>query len=298
MGEIVLDILKFLFEDALTKFVSPILSMMQIVALSPDTIKKFPFIDTIYPAMQGIGIGILILVTSWQSLKCMLASYGFTAEEPQKIAVKAFVSGFLVFYIKDIMMKFIEIGGNMITSIASSISGGFDGTGLFQILLAVLSSGGLLLVLVLVLIYHCLVLFWKMFLRLAMCAALLLGSPLAVASIVSKETEGFWQGFVKLFVGNIIIQLMQSASVVAIIIMLGSITPELTKATIINPEVFFGMMLLIALISITNKLEDIIRDLSISVGIGRDMQGALSKISSVSYAASNVTRMVASFAGR
>ncbi|HYE69153.1 MAG TPA: hypothetical protein VEA58_11120 [Anaerovoracaceae bacterium] len=299
MGEIVLDILKFLFEDALTKMVSPVLNLMEIVALSPDTIEKMPYIDLLYVSMQGIGLGVLILVSSFQAFKGMMIGLGFEAEEPQKIAVKTFVAGFLIFYIKDIMMKIIESSSTMIYWITDSLlSDGFEGSGLFQMLTTALSTGGLMLILALVLIFNCCILFWKMFLRLCMCGLLLICSPLAVASMVSKATEGFWQGFMKLFVGNIAIQVIQSACVAAIIVTLASMTPALSQNIEDKPELFFSMMLLIALVSLTNKLEDIIRDISMSVGIGRDMQGALGKIQSAAYAASNMSRVVIKFAGR
>lgn len=295
MGEIVLDIIKFLFNDALTTFVSPILGIMQSVALSPETILKFKFIDIIFPAIKGIAYGLLLINTSWHGLKSMLSGFGLAAEEPQVIAVKTFFAGLLIFWIKDIMMKFIEIGGNMITYIMASVNGGFEGSGLFQMLIALLSTGGLLLILAIILIFHCAVLFWKMFLRLAMCAILLVASPLAVASMVSKETEGFWQGFIKLFIGNIIIQLIQSTCVVAVIISLSAITPSITSTTTIDAGLFFNIVLIIAMVSITNKLEDIIRDISVNVGIGRDMQGVLSRVQSLSYAASSVSRFVMTF---
>ena len=71
--------------------VSPVLNLMEFVALSPDTIEKMQYIDLLYVAMQGIGLGVLILVSSFQAFKGMMIGLGFEAEEPQKIAVKTFV---------------------------------------------------------------------------------------------------------------------------------------------------------------------------------------------------------------
>lgn len=305
MGEIVLEIIRYIFELALKNIVTPLLDIMETVALSPETIEKMPFINDLYTSMQGIGLGLLILIASWQAFRSMFIGWGIVADEPQKIAIKTFIAGFLLFYIKDIMMKIIASASLMISWITDNlVSRGFGGSGVYQLgfisnfdwMETALEAGGLIMILTVVLVFNCAILFWKMFLRLCMLALLLICSPLAVASMVSKSTEGFWQGFIKLFAGNIVIQLIQSASVAAIIITLASMTQNFSTNSSGRPELVFSMMLIIALVSITNKLEDIVRDISINVGIGRDMQGALGRIQSAAYTASSFSNIAVRFA--
>ena len=50
----------------------------------------------------------------------MFIGLGWEAEEPVKIASKAFVAGFLIYYIKDILMKIVELCNGFITLITKT----------------------------------------------------------------------------------------------------------------------------------------------------------------------------------
>ncbi|QIB69786.1 hypothetical protein Ami103574_10845 [Aminipila butyrica] len=286
IGEVVKSIFTFLFEDATNTLVKPLLNLVQIVALSPETLMNMPFLDPLFAVVQKIGAAILILVVSWQGLKSMLVSLGFEAEEPQKIAAKTFVAGFLLYYIKDILIKMITISSGFIELIMASSNTAIGGDGLAEIVLKMLmgsATSSVYMILGLVLFFKLIGLMYKMFKRLAMCAALIICSPMAVATMVAKPTEGFMQGFIKLFVGNIVIQIIQALCIVACLSSLqvgfgGNILPG-------NDDVF-SVMLTIAFMGIMGQLEDIVRDLSMSVGLNRDMQGAFGKLQSAAYTAS------------
>lgn len=293
IGEVVKGIFMFLFEDSMSTLVKPLFALIQVVTLSPQTLAQMPFIDPLYDIIRGVSGGILILITSWQGLKAMGMGLGLEAEEPQKVAVKAFIAGFLIFYIKEILLIFVTVSSEITSAILSSSSFANNSSGFFQLVLTVLNTGGLYFVLGLILVFKCFGLAWSMFKRLAMCALLLICSPLAAAASVSKTTEGFWQGFIKLFIGNIVIQIVQSLCVVAMFITLGSIT-QMTPLDL--PKNIFYMVLTIAMMSITSKLEDVIKEISMSIGIGRDMQGALGKMQSVAYTASSVQGAIGKFA--
>lgn len=283
IGEVVKGIFVFLFEDATNTLIEPLLGFLEIVALSPDTLMEMKFLEPLFNIVQKIGAAILILITTWQGLKAMLVGLGFEADEPQKIAVKTFVAGFLIYYIKDILMKIVEISSGFITLITDYQT--VNKSGLAEIVLKLFiggPSGTIYTILVIILIFKLFGLMYKMFKRLAMCALLIICSPLPVATMVSKVTEGFMQGFVKLFAGNIAIQIIQTLCMVVSFMTLESALDLFFKPE----EFFFSIMLTIAFMSITGQLEDILRDLSMSVGINRDMQGALGKVQGMAYTAS------------
>lgn len=283
IGEVVKGIVSYLFEDAVSSLVEPLFSIIELIALSPDTLAKLPYIDTLFAIVQGIGAGTLILVTSWQVLKSMFMGLGIEAEEPQKVAVKAFIGMFLIFYIKDILIYFVGVGSGAINIILDISNTNLKQLGMMEIVMNVKSGGFIYVIILIYLIFKFVELLFRMFERLAMCSFLLIVSPLAVAAMVSKPTEGFWQGFSKLFVGNIIIQLVQSLCFAAVIVTLNQFKNVWTGG--LGVDIFY-MMLSCAIVNVANKLEDIVRDISMSVGIGRDMGGALNKVQSVMYTAS------------
>lgn len=280
IGKVAKGIFEFLFQDALESTITPLLKFIELVALSPETLLSMPFIDPLFQVMQKIGAAILILLLTWHTTKSMLVGAGIEAEEPHLIAFRTFIAGFLLFFIDDILMKFIEIASVAISMImetnAESQVSFVDFTlrivGMNSVLYVILGA---------VLAFKLIGLMFKMFKRLVVCALIIVCSPLAVATMVSKQTEGFMTGMVKLFVGNIVIQLIQGACFKAAAIVLKF---EISGA--MEASTFFSVMLLIAIISVMGMLEDILRDISVTVGINRDMGGAMSKVQGAFYIAS------------
>jgi hypothetical protein len=121
-------------------------------------------------------------------------------------------------------------------------------------------------------------------------AFLIIGAPLAFATGVSQPTRGFLQGFIKVYVGNLVVMILQNLGV--------SILLQL----IIDPinSIENNMILLfvaLAAVKVLAKLEDIVRDMSIGVGVGRDMGSAMQSVQSVAYGGSMVVNTVKSVKG-
>lgn len=288
IGEVTKGIFLFLFEDATTSLIEPFLNFIEIIALSPSILQKMPFIDPLYLVSQKIGAGILILIVTWQGLKSMMVGVGFEADEPVKIAAKTFISGFLMLSIKDILMQMVKIANEFNQAIMDAAITALDGAGLAEIVMKILTGGltsAVYMILGIVVVFKLIGLMFKMFKRLVICAFLLICSPLAVACMVSKNTEGFMQGFIKLFAGNIAIQIVQSMCIVASFVTLEN--GFAGSSVLGTPDVndFFSIMVTIAIITVTDILEDILRDISVTVGVGRDMQGAIGKLQGAAYTA-------------
>jgi len=281
---VVLNLFTGLFEHAIEVLFTPVFDFLEGIALSPASLKEMNLINNSYEAMLGIGYGIFFLLLIWLGFKSMFAWAGVQTEEPHYILFRALPVGFLVWAIGHIMFYFVGAANEMIIYILDpgytfkNLSGEM---GMFFFLPG--SMGGIRAILGIVGMIAFVTLAYKMFVRLVMCAFLIICSPLAAATLLSKVTSGFFDGFIKLFVGNIIIQLIQSLALISLFRSIGS--------AFLSSDLF-SIMLVIAIISVNNKLEDIVRDISISVGIGRDMQGALSKVQTVVYTAGSVRGLI------
>ena len=282
MGEIAKDILVFLFQDSILNIIKPVIEVMESVMLSPGLVTKMTFFDGIREAMKGIGLGLLILIVTWQSMKSMAIGFGLEAEEPHVIAVRGFIAGLLVFWLYDILFAVINVLHRMITTILDTIlTGTSDALYMHFILLLSSTVQMVTLIFYIYITFKIVVLTFKMFIRLMLCVLMLTLSPLVAAALASKSTSGFFDGYIKLFVGNIVIQLIQAICVCVI-------TKLFLEIGNLNSGFgfFFLIFCLIAVLDITNKLEDIVRDISMSVGLGREYQGALAKVQSVIYTTS------------
>ena len=119
--------------------------------------------------------------------------------------------------------------------------------------------------------------------RTMLSVVLIMASPLALACGVAQPTKGFLTGWVKLFIGNLIVQFLQVLIVVSIIIY------RMKDDDLVS---IFAFMVVYGLLKILEKLEDIVRDASMSVGIGRDMSSALGKIQSTVHMATQTTQVI------
>ncbi|MDO8686576.1 MAG: hypothetical protein Q7J78_07905, partial [Clostridiales bacterium] len=151
------------------------------------------------------------------------------------------------------------------------------------------TSGALSLIqmiLILYLIYNFIKLALKFAERLVLTTLLIMGAPLAFACNVSKATEGFFEGWVKLFAGNLIIQVLQLSMFISIVMYMG------TQAGISN---IFAYVILISMIKVTEKMEEIMRDISVNVGISRDMSSAMRSLSTAVKTGRTVSDVVKVF---
>jgi len=119
--------------------------------------------------------------------------------------------------------------------------------------------------------------------RLMLTALLVMCSPMAFAAGASQVTKGFLTGWVRLFAGNLLVQLMQLAIFISMVIY------RMTDKELVS---LFSFVIVVALIKVLEKLEDIFRDASMTVGIGRDFASAFHKIQSAASTGVNVQRIL------
>ena len=77
----------------------------------------FPAMDTAYDIFQGIGVGLLIILASFALLKFFMPGIGEIKETPVAIAIRTFISAFLIFFgwwILDYIIKLAKIPFNIL----------------------------------------------------------------------------------------------------------------------------------------------------------------------------------------
>lgn len=285
IGEIVGGIFDWLFSKILDFIITPFIDAVHNTFISEDAINNLQFVDIIYDSMRAAGLALLILITTWQAFKAIFAWMGLEADEPVKIALRSFVFGFLLFFSKDILMLGIEYTGKFANLILESmLSNNYDTDFVKMLGNGLLSAGTLFLLDVIIGIYvffKSIGLFIRMFERLILAAMLIVFSPLAFACGVSQPTKGFFTGFIKVYAGNLLTQLVQVACIAALTITWISRGYGGTG----NIAYYF---ITIAILKVSGKIEEIIREMSISSGIGRDFGGAMRNVSAVIHTSKTV----------
>lgn len=275
-------------------FFSPFKELFQFFQTSPDSITNFSFFDPVYSKLQIVGAALLVLIATWQSFKAMFAWMGFECEEPWRIAARTTVFGFLILNAKDVCLTvgvetFKAISGFIWKEVSFSSSISEIVSGFFEMPASDVISGGSDNLLKLYLYYKFIRIAFRFIERLVLTTVSIMASPLAFAAGCSQPTKGFFQGWVKLFVGNLIIQILQIAMFICIILYY-----DWGLDTFI---VRFAIA--ITLIKILEKLEDILRDISVSVGVGRDFSSAMQKVTQAIHTGvqiHSVTKAVGGFA--
>jgi hypothetical protein len=69
-------------------------------------------------------MALLILIAGWQCFKVMFAYAGFECEDPLKVAVRAIISGFLMYYSRDFIDIVLGIFKNIIDLVCTTWGGG------------------------------------------------------------------------------------------------------------------------------------------------------------------------------
>lgn len=291
LGGVVQSILDYLFGASVRGILEPFIASVQEIFLSPDAINRLLYVDALYDSTRAIGIAILILITSWQSFKAMFAWVGFEADEPVKIALRSLVMGMAIWYAKDILMVGVAFTSGAVGVAMSAVGQADYHVDILKILMELPLQYGLLsitAILSIYIIFKSIGLFFKMFERLIFNSFLIICSPLAFACGVAQPTKGFLTGFIRVFIGNLVIQLLQMICLSAL---------GIYWANAASSGGFVHWIIAIGIIKIVGKLEDIIRDMSISVGVGRDMNGALSKIQTTVHVSQSVVGLAKALVG-
>lgn len=290
MGNLIINSLDELFQKCIQTFFEPLKELFGFFTVSPEIINSFIFINIIYDRIKVVAVALMILIVAFQSFKVKFSFLGFECEESWRIFARAIVFGFLIFYSKDISMVGVDLFDRMINFMWSAYYTTVPDTKQFvNLVIGMLIPGANIFlfswsaIMFIYLVVKFIKLAFKFAERLMLTVLLVMISPLAFAAGTSQVTKGFLQGWVKLFTGNLIIQLLQVTLFIAMVIY---------RATDPNLISLYSFVIVVAIIKVLEKLEDIVRDASINVGVGRDMTSALNKVQSVIYTTTQTTQVI------
>lgn len=292
--DLFMELVNGLYKMIIEAIFDPFKEMIKLFLATPENINQFRYVTLVFDKVRVVGMALLILIIGWQAFKVMFSFAGFECEDPLKVAVRAIISGFFMYYSKDMIYIILGVFRNIVNFIWSAWGGGTVSDNPTQFMSVITgymlnTSGALTLIqmiLILYLMYKFIKLAFKFAERLILTTLLIMGSPLAFACNVSKATEGFFQGWVKLFAGNLIIQVLQLSMFISIVMYMG------TQAGIGN---IFAYVIIIAMIRVTEKMEEIMRDISVNVGVSRDMSSAMRNLAAAVQTGRTVSDVVKVF---
>lgn len=271
MDNILFSLLKWAVDNFIINIIlQPLFDSVADIAID-GTVFSALHVDEIFTIMRTVGFAILTLVVLWQALKSMFGFTGLEVDEPSKLIFKTIIMGVALGYSKDILMWGTELSTNIIglfsgtgVSLSSGVKINFVGGLVIEEFIKIYLGFKLIGILI------------RMIERTVLNGFLIIGAPLAFAAGVSQPTKGFFQGFIKVYVGNLVVMVLQNLGV------------QILFAFILDAENGLGSGIVhsfvaIAIIKVIGKLEDIVRDMSIGVGVGRDMGSALQTIQSAAY---------------
>lgn len=248
---------------------------------SSDTITNFPFYDELTLLIKGFSVSLLILITVFEAFKSYFVEFGMKGQEPIKILGKTILSSFLIAYINELLLFGVKVTNEVIIGIstlqgketikADDFANKFIDTGTKGV------TNFLINIFIMILIFYMVKLVIKMYVRIVMMSLIVMFAPLACATIPSENLTGFFDGLKKLYIGNLVIQILQTSCIIIAKILL------VNAANGNTGEKFYNIAMVIAVLAIVDRLEEIVRDMSISVGLNRDMGGGLQKLGSTAY---------------
>ena len=257
----------------------PVIDMIEFYTLSTEALQNFPFLDPIWTYMRVVGLAVLLLICIGQLLISNFGALGFDGEDPWSIIGRTLCMVVLVMLSKDILMQAVEIVVRSQQVVANAVFA--DGYGMGSVLLNLVKAiiQGTMVPFMFIpigyIVYKCIRLAFKVFERQVLCALLIISSPLAFAAGGSRATVGYLTGFMRLFIGNLLTQFLQMVILTALNVMMVRANNGLMFST------FYEFAVVVVILNLAEKLEDIVRDASVSVGVGRttsNLMGATQQI--------------------
>jgi len=236
-------------------------------------------LDSIKSSIQVVAIAIMILVVIFQVFKSMFAFLGFEADEPWKIAMRTVVFGFMAYYAYDMCSLILSIFGKIMEYMWPLWNTASPDTSIET----ALKSSLIVILFSLYMIVKLFMLIIRFGERFMLTIILIVSSPLAFVTGVAKSTKGILQGWVKLFTGNLIVQMMQLVLMAIILQLLDKDTGTLLQSILeqIFPSSVFSIPLIkdqlaylfqcfmvIAAVKVLERLEELLRDVSVTAGLG------------------------------
>lgn len=314
-----LSLIMCVFINALAKFMMELMLglikiVMKVFTISADMFNpnihpELSFMTDFYHMFRTLGIAFLVLIAMWQVFKSFFAYVGFEAEEPLKIGIRIMIFGTLIMKAKEIVIFILSSIYDNITKMVWSFAGtekigyweyvhrGFKTawgdlwnksvTDFSAIETCVLS------LLVLYMTFKLFLLCFKLVERYMLTIIYVLTFPLALSTGISKATRQYLQGWIRGFVGNLLVQLSQILVFVALgrywnspACVSGSLEGNLGSCVI-------GALMGVALVRALDKVEEFIRDIGLSAGISSGpVQGPLEWAQSIGWKISGTSQVL------
>lgn len=284
--------------------------------------------NDIYKKILIIAFAVFILIVAFQSLKTMFGNVmGFETEEAYMLFLKSILYGVLLLNAKEIclyinqnifqnIMAYLLNGSASLEKISAKlISDSRTDTSILTQKISGLftsffdpnaSSLSILLYLVeafilIIVAVKMLMLCFRFIERNLIFTLLVIMSPLAFAVGVSKSTKPYFQGWVKVFVGNYMIQIFQYVALVLLLTLLSlDDTVLATNMGIASGDYvsIFRLFMLVSAANLVGKAEEIIREVGMSYGAAGTMPGPVAfaaekmqSMTSLNYGMQSITSM-------
>lgn len=278
------------FRQITERIISPAVDAFVTAFMGAESVTALPFFMDLMETGRAAGMLLITLFGMWAIFQSLFSFAITSAEEPQIIAVRMVIGYFTVWYAGEILLWIVDFTKALSSDISASVLQSDQAVAeMARSVTRLLTSGPLALTFlswevipVIYITYKCIRLLIRMFQRHVLLAFLVITSPLAFSCGVRKATEGFRSGFVKVVAGNLAIQIVQSFCLAAIA----------RYALMSETNLMLNFAIIIGIFYVLDRAEPIIREMSITTGLERDMGGALSLIQTSAGVVSNVSTFV------
>ena len=283
--QIIKDAIDGLGRFILNGVIEPGLKAMLESVTSSAHIADFEFFLPMYMAVRVIAIALLTGITAWNLLKSYFSFTGIDADDPLQFGLQYFATLFVIWYSKEILLFAVSLNESFIAVITdAAYSATFsDAQGSLMLvpvltgIFAFFTTGGLavslfswLIIPVVYLLYKLIRLLIRMFFRLVLLTFLIICAPLALAAGVSKATRSMQVGFIRTFVGSLVVQLVQTICLMAIEIY-----------AVHDLSTIASLMSLAGIIHVLDRVEELVREMTLGIGFGGHEGGMLQSYGSL-----------------
>ncbi len=285
-----------LFMELAFSFIRMVMGCLTVSSSMFDTKlhPEFGFVSEFHHVFKIMGLAMVVLIACWQIFKSFYAYMGFEAEESWRVVIRMFVLSFLIIHSKDIIImslkyvfdEMIKLVWNLSPSVGRNI-GDYISVSFEAAWESIKTThnmpGGFLVnaVLFVYLAFKLVMLCFKLAERYILVLFYAITFPLALSAEVSKATKPYFQGWVKGFVGNLIVQISQVTVFLAL--------TKFWETGVVaykdgQPVILVGVVIAVAMIKILDKVEEIVRDTGMGVGfVSGPAMGPMDMVQSYYY---------------
>ncbi|MCL2547920.1 MAG: hypothetical protein FWE76_01995 [Symbiobacteriaceae bacterium] len=286
LGELFSSAIEGFLRNVIDNVIAPGVTEVMNWVTSSNNLSGFTFFDNFHQAMLVVGIAVLTMLTAFGLFRTYFSFLGATNEydDPLHIGLKYAVGLFLVWYSRDLLMLAVDLNSSFIETIIVRSLGteGYASLASYLVvgLMSVFTTGPLaisllswMIIPVAYVIYRLIQLLFRMFYRMVLIAFLVIISPLMFATGVLRATDGFRVGFLRVFSGCLVIQMIQTMCLMA----LGSVS---FSGIIGLPT----LMTIFGILFVADQAESIVRELSFGIGASSHRaEGVMAAITGTSH---------------